>query len=378
MIMYHAFLEFIQPLPVNGHTHIDEKELFEIEHLAQKHNLSMLLYVQLKKYDQNMPGNNDIRNYLKEQKSLFLSNAIHCMRHEAIEKEIVRRLYRAKIPAIVLKGNEIAKEIYQNPNCRTSGDIDLLIKMSHVLETDKILESTGYQRIDNKPLKFWFARLHHAQYVHPKHGDLIEIHWNFGIPSFFKLTSEEIWEDVMDNHAGEFRLSPDMMVTLLLIHHHMHAFRELKILVDILWTFFRYENTIDWKAFAKKLEKIGIVRATRITLNQIHSLWGDFAKKMQGLEILDQELKKTGYKTPAFLNSYFKMDVESGGSFKESKDNVMFRFALDRWSTLLFSFGKSIFPFPRSIKELYEDRRNRALPKNYLRFIKWRLVEWRG
>lgn len=376
--MCHTFLELIQPVPVNRQPHINEKELFEIEHLAQKHNLSMLLYVQLKKYDQKMSENKDIWNYLKERKSLFLSNAVHCMRHEAIEKEIVRELNRAQIQAIVLKGNEIAKEIYQNPNCRTSGDIDILIKMSDVVRTDKFLTKTGYRRVDKNPLRFWITRLHHAQYLHPKHSDLIEIHWNFGIPSFFKLTSEEIWEDIVDHPNGEFKLSPDMMVTLLLIHHHMHAFRELKILVDIFWTLFRYESTIDWKVFAKKLEKIGLIRTTRITINQILSLWGDFAKGVQGLQILDQEIKKVGYAPPAFLYSYFKMDVESDGSFKESKDNIVFRFALDRWSAIIFSFCKSIFPFPQSIKELYEDRRNRALPKNYLRFIKWRLEEWRG
>ncbi|MFH2219766.1 MAG: hypothetical protein ABII68_08905, partial [Pseudomonadota bacterium] len=36
------------------------------------------------------------------------------------------------------------------------------------------------------------------------------------------------------------------------------------------------------------------------------------------------------------------------------------------------------FPFPQAIKALYNDNRDRTLPINYLRFIKWRLSEWRG
>ena len=129
---------------------------------------------------------------------------------------------------------------------------------------------------------------------------------------------------------------------------------------------------------SKKLKKIGLIKTTQITLNQINSLWKESAEELQGFLTLDQEIKKMGYKKPVFLYSYFKMDVESRDSFSGNKDIIVFRFALDRWSTITFSFFKSIFPFPEAIKELYSDRRNWSLPMNYMRFIKWRLAEWKG
>jgi hypothetical protein len=85
-----------------------------------------------------------------------------------------------------------------------------------------------------------------------------------------------------------------------------------------------------------------------------------------------------GYKTPVFLNSYFKMGVKNSDAFQAKKDSIIFRLALDRWPTIIFSFLKSIVPLPEAIRQLYDDPRNSALPRNYLRFLKWRLEEWRG
>jgi hypothetical protein len=371
-----TLLKLLHPIPPAEPLHLDEKALSEIERLARTHNLLMLVYVRLQRYYNEISQNSAVDTYLKQRKPLFLSHAVHSMRQEAVEKEILRRLRSKQIPGIVIKGNEIAKEIYNDPNCRTSSDIDILIKLSHALRADALLTQAGYLRMDKNPLKFWFARMHHAQYMHAKNKTLIEIHWNFGIPSFFKLTSEDIWDDVTGNEAGHYKLSPDMMVILLLVHHHMHAFRELKILVDVLWALHTYENQIDWPAFADKLERIGLIKITRITLHQINSLWQDSAQKMRGLKALDQETAKMGYAEPVFLDSYFKMNVETHDAFRNKKDSIVFRLALDRWPVIWFSFVKSLVPFPDSIKELYEDPRNRTLPKNYIKFIKWRLQTW--
>jgi hypothetical protein len=232
--------------------------------------------------------------------------------------------------------------------------------------------------MDLNPLGFWFSRLHHAQYHYPQKNDLIEIHWNFGIPSFFNLLSEDIWNEVNYKDSGKVMLSPDMMVIQLLIHHHLHSFRELKILVDIFWTLHKYQNSIDWHVFAQRLKKIGLIKITLITLNQIQNLWQDYDQDLQCLQILNQQISQMEYKAPAFLNSYFKMEINNSNARGAKKDNIIFRLALDRWPTIIFSFLKSICPFPEAIKQLYDDRRNSKLPRNYLRFLKWRLEAWLG
>jgi hypothetical protein len=45
---------------------------------------------------------------------------------------------------------------------------------------------------------------------------------------------------------------------------------------------------------------------------------------------------------------------------------------------MVFSFVKALFPVTKAIKALYDDKRNWTLPFNYLKFIRWRLKEWRG
>ena len=105
-----------------------ELALSEIERRARTHNLFMLVYVQLQKYYNEISQSSTVDVYLKQRKTLVLSNAVHSMRQEAVEKEILQLLGAEQIPAIVMKGNEIAKEIYNDPNCLTSSDIDILIR----------------------------------------------------------------------------------------------------------------------------------------------------------------------------------------------------------------------------------------------------------
>ena len=215
---FNNFLKLIQPLPLKEPLFLDEQELSGMESLAKRHNLFPLLYVQLQRRYRNYSENKDIRSYLSQRKTLFLGNAARSMWQEVIEKEIVSLLYGEGIPAIVIKGNQIAKEIYNDPSCRNSSDIDMLIKLSDAIQTDQILTTAGYTRMDLNPLGFWFSRLHHAQYHYPQKNDLIEIHWNFGIPSFFNLLSEDIWNEVNYRDSRKVMMSPDMMVIQLLIH----------------------------------------------------------------------------------------------------------------------------------------------------------------
>ena len=299
------------------------------------------------------------------------------LKQEAIEKEITGFLREQGIPSVVIRGNKIAREIYDDPYCRTSTDIDILIKMSDALRVDAILTKKGYARNDTIDLKFWFYRIHHAVYRHPGTNDLIEIHWNFGIPSFFRLPPEEIWNEVISTDEGQYKLSPEMLMVMLLIHNHTHFFRELRILVDILWALQKYKSLIDWNKFALKLKRIGLVKTALITLSQIQNLWGDDVMKIVAIPVLRQELRGIRSVNQS-LSSYFKLDSERQYGFQNLKDKFMVRFALDDISTVIFSFSKTLFPLPGVIKEFYTDKRNWTLPYNYLRFITWRVKEWTG
>lgn len=373
----HIFLKLIQPELLDDTLHFDKNILIKIGLFAKKTNLLMLLYVQLRRYNKDYFNNENIRDYLKELKPIFLTNASICIKQEAEENNIVSQLASKNIPALVIKGNQIARHIYQDPYCRTSSDIDILIKESDVLTTDTILEQLGYNRTDTMPLKFWTSRIHHSVYINQKTRTIVEIHWNFGVPSFFNLTSEEIWKEIKQEDNGRFTLSPDMLLIKLIIHHSLHAYKELKILTDILWTMHRYKKIINWQVFAQKLKRMGMAKASLITLNQIQTLWNDFSREFQPIIALHRKFSKLGCRRPKFLSKHFKIDLGST-IYIHTKDQFFVRFTLDRWFTILFSFIKTFFPLPNSIRELYNDKRTWTLPLNYFKFFKWRVTSGHG
>lgn len=373
MIASHkTFLKLIQPALQDNNIDIDEKSLHEVVELSKKNNLLMLLYVQLRRYNDEGFKNTAIKEHLKKLKPIFLTNASRSVQQEIEEQKIIKLLNDNNIPALIIKGNEIAKEIYQDPNCRTSIDIDFLIKEADLLKSNEILKKSGYNRSDNKSLKFWSNRIHHAVYVGAETKSIFEMHWNFGIPSYFNLSSDDIWAEIKPAEGGQLKLSPEMILIMLIIHYTLHAYRDLKILVDILWAMKRYENLIHWQSFCKTLEKTGLVKATFITMTQMHTLWKDFIEQFQPYLQVIQELKKKGYKPPSFLVSYFRLDVENKKPYNHSKEQFFVRLTLDKWSLILLSFIKTFFPNPKAIKELYNDKRTWALPANYIRFIKER------
>ena len=352
---------------------MSEGEFSALKAQCFRHNLLPLVYTQLQKYQDIISPREYAADFPKKSKDAFLKGVALSTRQEAIEKEIVSLLTERGIPSVVIRGNAIAKEIYDDPNCRASSDIDILVRLSDAIRADSVLSEAGYLRSDNLPLKFWFYRIHHAVYRHPESENIIEIHWNFGIPSFFRLSSEEIWAGVISTDS-EYRLSPEMVMIMLLIHYHMHSFRELKILVDILWAFHKYEDVIDWKMLFMKIPRVGLIRITQITLNQIQTLWGESVKEISPIGILLSELKSLRYKEPALLLSLSRMDIERDHSFQDYRDKLVARLALDNVSTMVCSFVKALFPVTEAIKALYDDRRNWTLPLNYLKFIKWRLT----
>lgn len=369
------FLKLLQPFPFDDSFAVNDGELRGLESLSLRHALFPLVYAQLVRYREAVLLSNAMGEFLRKSKDLYLKGIAISARQENAEEEILSLLGGNGIQSVVIKGNAIAKEIYNDRNCRISSDIDILIRKADATAVHGILTTAGYMAEENMPLGYCLSRIHHASYHHPRNNILIEIHWAFGVPYFFSLHSEEIWNEMITADSGQVKLSPEMILVMLLIHHHSHAFRELKILVDVLWALYKYDKIINWNLFADKLKAIGLLKSTRIALHQIKSLWNEAAHEMKCIDALQQEIE-VGSRVSKPLLSYFRMDLDDDASFNLYKDKLIARFALDRWTTIASSCFRTLFPVPEAIKELYNDRSNLALPLNYMKFIKWRLTDW--
>lgn len=350
--------------------------LFECESLAIQHNVWLLFYNQLQRYITEVSRNDAIEVFLQERKNTFLHQIAYSVKMQVVEEEVLSLLTKEGVPAVVLKGSALARDIYNEENSRSSVDIDVLVKRQDTEIVDTILTGTGFTRIDTAPLRFQMYRLHHTSYIHEQTKYVLEIHWNFSIPGFFRLSSEQIWDDIYINQTNFPKLSPAMTIIMLLMHHHIHAFKQLRNTIDLYWAMHVYNEQIDWNDFAQRLHEIGLVKTAIISINQVNELWKEESGKLACLQILGSKAHEI-YSVPKRFLHYFTINLEVNNSGLNNKDRLFFRLALDRISTVGFSFINSMFPKPNIIKELYKDKRNWCLPCNYLKFMRWRLAEWK-
>jgi hypothetical protein len=73
------------------------------------------------------------------------------------------------------------------------------------------------------------------------------------------------------------------------------------------------------------------------------------------------------------LRERFAIDVAGKRRSMRAADRLSVRLALDRWSTIVGSYVKVLFPAPADLEALYGRRSPLLLPLLYLRFILWRV-----
>ena len=350
---------------------ISDSEFTHCVELARRQGIEMLFYSRLNKHYKG--EHKFVDEYLKAIKNNYLQSVARSMRQEALEKQIINSLAIKKIPACVIKGNAIARIIYLDSNCRSSGDIDVLIKVNDLIATNETLYQMGFIRSDLFPLAFAVGRAHHLVYDNAKKGCQIEMHWDFGYPLYFNLTPEQIWNGIVGNREEGYQLTPETMVVMLLAHHFRHGFRELKVLVDILWSIYSYDRIIDWHKFVQQLKGYGMIKTALITIHQLESLWNINEGRIKSLKSFKNSLQSMPIRPHRFFIWYFRMNIEEP-KYK-SPDMQIAKLVLDRKSKVLYSFLKIFFPRSEDIKAFYPETSKRMLPVNYLRFILWRLTK---
>ena len=374
--MTDRFLDLILPGVLPDLERISAAELEEIYHLSVGHNLFMLVYTRLKR-GAGPDGSKELSDFLERNKSSYLLNVSLAIQQEALENKLIRDLNDSGVPALVLKGNALAREVYEAPNTRTSVDIDLLIRIDDVREAHTRLQANGFECGEQGSIEFWIHRKHHLVYKNPGHKTLVEVHWDFGIPGFFSICSDDIWEKVSYDGNGLPYLQPEMLLVHLFVHNSLHAFRELRLFVDILWAMEKYRDVIDWADFTHVLKKSGLLKTAFISLRLIRRIWGDRIEPGGTVDVLYRHIRKEFVLPPVLLCRYFDYGVVHKPVYSHHRDQFFIRLTLDRPGAVARSFLKSFFPSPEEMRSFYRDDRAWKLPVNYVRFAGWRMSEWR-
>ncbi len=370
------FLSVVSPAGLTRCPELDVGDVSALTDMALRHNLAALLYARLtRRAGEDAPC---AVPPLEDLKRRYAGSALRSVKQEATEKRVQALLRKGGLESLVIRGNAIARDLYDDPNCRTSADVDILVRQRDVFSADAILRDAGFEPCERMPVTYCLYRIHHAEYLDRQTNTHIEAHWLFGVPGFFALTSDDIWALVVPADSGGMKLSSEMQLVMLLIHHHSHSFRELKILIDIYWTLHAHDASVDWQACAGRLVSRGLGRTTLIALKQIESLWPDAPGTAASVRLLKQSLEGRGWRAPQFLLTYFRMDPEGSAPRRIYRDKLVARLALDRWSAIACSYARTLFPPREAIRGLYADRRMWVLPLHYLRFVAWRVKAWIG
>lgn len=267
------FLDLLCPQGPHGCAAVTIDELRQATELAFMHGLFLLIDARIRAHAAAFPAGLVSGEYAQSVRSLRERHISHALRYERVERGVLALLDAAAVRSVILKGSSLSLDLFGDPHCRTSADIDLLVRPEDVPAADAALNAAGYRRDNDRPLSFWMRRLHHAVYEHPDSRLPVEIHWNFSIPGFFNLDPAAIWDAVtLEGLRG--RLEPAMTLTLLLMHHHLHGCADLRALVDLVWAFERFREQRDSAALPEHLASTGLLVVARIAQRQAERLWG--------------------------------------------------------------------------------------------------------
>lgn len=236
--------------PEPGDVLVDWEQIFA---RASAHEVHTLIYPVLKILSLEKQPPPHLMDRWEKATLISASRQLHYI-NEAYR---VLQLFRnSGIPVIVLKGLFL-RELYSEPELRTMGDIDLLIKLPDLDLATSLLITSGYvSKVDNGPI----AAFSHSHCLN------IELHYAlFDSQRFINLCGfqKRVWERSIERVIGGQAvsgLSLEDDLVYLIAHMQSHFLRAgfgLRQVCDLLLFVETYGCEMDWKFFWFILRQTG-------------------------------------------------------------------------------------------------------------------------
>lgn len=190
---------------------------------------------------------------------------------------ILGRLEEHGIDVIPLKGIYFAEKYFGHVGARTTGDIDLLIRVKDIEKTIEIVKSLGFI-MEVEVI---------ADHFHHSFGKVIpfsvipltvEIHWNIVKENSSNINIEELWDEAVSighyNHIKE--LSPLHTFYMICLHGWRHNLDSMKYFIDIMQVMYYDHSSIDFEKLfnlsVAHLTKKRLIRTLSIVYQQFPDL----------------------------------------------------------------------------------------------------------
>lgn len=167
------------------------------------------------------------------------------------EMEHVTRIFSENnIRSLVLKGPVLGNELYGDIALRTSKDLDILVPLDDLKNTDEVLKSLGYENTGSVELK----KRHHTSYFHPGKKVEVEIHWRLEPERGREPSFDELWsrkETCFFSSFSVFYLGREDLFFSLVSHGFRHGWFRLRWLLDIQLL---VQKPMDWRVVDQMLD----------------------------------------------------------------------------------------------------------------------------
>jgi hypothetical protein len=132
----------------------------------------------------------------------------------------------------------LAEDLYGDFSLRTSRDLDFMVPIDLLAETEAFLLQQGYEKIEvyESILGDWKWREHHLTFNHPHSKIKLEVHWRLGPGPSAEPDFAELWKNARTSTllGSDVRyLGREDLFLFLVSHGARHAWSRLRWLLDI-------------------------------------------------------------------------------------------------------------------------------------------------
>lgn len=228
---------------------------------AVAHQIQSIIFSEAYKYGASVSP-----ELFRVWKNTTIVQVLQYSEYFAVIGDILSAFENAGIPVMVLKGLHY-RYLYNDPDMRTMGDIDILVSRQSLNTAVGIIQSFGYAKVKDDDPK-------HIQLVH-KNYIPIELHFSLFTEAKRKIAvsfNKEIWESSYHFEKDGLRFlipSQENQLLYCCIHMTNHFGKGgfgLRQLADFYLLARNYSDTIDWGLLLRKADLYGIKKFTEIML----------------------------------------------------------------------------------------------------------------
>jgi hypothetical protein len=299
-----------------------------LSEILREERLSALLGFYLGERD--LPAGGDFKETLRSRARDVLAANLGRRKIYEVLRDI---LADAGIPALPIKGVDVAFAAYPNPACRPMTDVDILVSPESYKAAGDVLQREGFVPLPKEP-RWWPAR------TFGRPGEMVDLHWSpaAAAPPRRETASRTFRENTKGS-SDEFRL-------LVSVCHHQNHFFSLPLLD--FYEALMLAGRVSWPRYWSLARRWGALRATRFVFALAQYFFGgrSTAGKFGILKTLAR---------PAFSGADVGRGRRAAAVYALSLDNpaAAFTWSIRRpnWTRQILTRGSSAKSFSMSKKE---------------------------